>query len=60
MSRALLCAFSSVVLVAFYVFVVGLSAFLRARASSALVARVLLFALLFVIAVGPWILAAIF
>jgi ABC-type transport system involved in multi-copper enzyme maturation permease subunit len=46
-------------LVAFYVFVVGLSAFIRARASSALVARVLLFGLLFGISVGPWIVAAI-
>ena len=45
-------------LVAFYVFVVGLAAFLRARASSALVARALLFALLFGALVGPWIVAA--
>jgi ABC-type transport system involved in multi-copper enzyme maturation permease subunit len=45
--------------IAFYVFVVGLGAALRARASAPLVARMLLFALLFGITVGPWIVAAI-
>ncbi len=43
----------------FYVFLVGLGAFLRARVSSPMVARVLLFTLLFAISVGPWIVAAI-
>jgi ABC-type transport system involved in multi-copper enzyme maturation permease subunit len=43
----------------FHVFVVGLGAFLRSRAVSALSARVLLFAILFAVAVGPWIFAAI-
>jgi ABC-type transport system involved in multi-copper enzyme maturation permease subunit len=45
--------------IAFYLFVVGLGAFLRARASTPAVARVLLFAILFGVAVGPWIVAAI-
>jgi ABC-type transport system involved in multi-copper enzyme maturation permease subunit len=44
---------------AFYVFLVGLGAFLRARTASPMVARVLLLTLLFAIAVGPWIVAAI-
>ncbi|WP_437673412.1 ABC transporter permease [Sorangium sp. So ce131] len=44
---------------AFYVFLVGLGAFLRARTGSSMVARVLLVTLLFTIAVGPWIVAAI-
>jgi ABC-type transport system involved in multi-copper enzyme maturation permease subunit len=44
---------------AFYVFVVGLGAALRARASSPIVARMLLFAFLFAITVGPWVVAAI-
>jgi ABC-type transport system involved in multi-copper enzyme maturation permease subunit len=44
---------------AFYVFTVGLAAFLRARSTTSLVARVLLFAVLFLIAVGPWIVGAI-
>ncbi|MGK3999707.1 ABC transporter permease [Sorangium sp. So ce1024] len=44
---------------AFYVFLVGLGAFLRARTASPMIARVLLLSLLFAIAVGPWIIAAI-
>ncbi len=44
---------------AFFVFVVGLGAFLRARATTSLVARVLFFAILFGVSVGPWIVAAI-
>ena len=44
---------------AFYVFVVGLAAFLRSRARTALSARILLFALLVAVSVGPWIVAAI-
>jgi hypothetical protein len=44
---------------AFYVFTVGLAAWLRARSGTTLVARVLLFATLFGIAVGPWIVGAI-
>lgn len=44
---------------AFYVFLIGLGAFLRARAASPVVARVLLLTLLFAIAVGPWVVAAI-
>lgn len=44
---------------AFFVFVVGLAAFLRARQTTALSARVLLFAILFGVAVGPWIVGAI-
>jgi ABC-type transport system involved in multi-copper enzyme maturation permease subunit len=43
----------------FYVFVVGLSAYLRARMATAVSARVVLFAVLFAISVGPWIVAAI-
>lgn len=43
----------------FYVLTVGLGAWLRSRATSSLVARVLLFTILFAIAVGPWIVAAI-
>ena len=44
---------------AFFVFVVGLGALLRARATTALMARVVLFAVLFGVAVGPWVVAAI-
>ena len=44
---------------AFYVFVVGLAAFLRARTQTPLSGRVVLFAILFALAVGPWIGAAI-
>ena len=44
---------------AFYVFIVGLGAFLRARSASALSSRVMLFAILFGLGVGPWIGAAI-
>jgi ABC-type transport system involved in multi-copper enzyme maturation permease subunit len=44
---------------AFHVFAVGLGAFLRARAPEPLVARVLLFGVLFGVTVGPWIVAAI-
>ncbi|XYH96188.1 ABC transporter permease [Sorangium sp. So ce1128] len=43
----------------FYVFLVGLGAFLRARTAAPMIARVLLLTLLFAIAVGPWIVAAI-
>jgi ABC-type transport system involved in multi-copper enzyme maturation permease subunit len=43
----------------FYVFIVGLGAFLRSRASTSLGARVMLFAILFAVSVGPWIVAAI-
>ncbi|MFT3773877.1 MAG: ABC transporter permease [Minicystis sp.] len=43
----------------FYVFLVGLGAFLRSRAATAISARVLLFAILFAVSVGPWIVAAI-
>lgn len=43
----------------FYLFSVGLGAFLRARSSTALLARVLLLAVHFLVAVGPWIVAAI-
>ena len=42
----------------FSIFMIGLSSFLRARTSSAMVARVLLLVMLFLITVGPWILAA--
>jgi ABC-type transport system involved in multi-copper enzyme maturation permease subunit len=45
--------------VGYYTFVVGLGAFLRARASSPLLARVLLLAVNFVVAVGPWVVAAV-
>lgn len=45
--------------IAFYVFLVGLGALLRARSSSPAVARALLFSLLFAASVGPWIVAAI-
>jgi ABC-type transport system involved in multi-copper enzyme maturation permease subunit len=44
---------------AFYVFLVGLGAFLRTRAASPVIARVLLLMLLFAVAVGPWMIAAI-
>jgi hypothetical protein len=44
---------------AFYTFLVGLGAFLRARSSSPMMARVLLLLLLFAVSVGPWIIAAI-
>lgn len=55
---AQVCAFSEYA-AAFYVFVVGLAAWIRARSTSALTTRVLLFAVLFGVAVGPWIVAAI-
>ncbi|MBI4957255.1 MAG: ABC transporter permease [Myxococcales bacterium] len=44
----------------FFVFVVGLSAYLRARTQTPLVARVLLLAVLFGVSVVPWIMAAMF
>jgi ABC-type transport system involved in multi-copper enzyme maturation permease subunit len=44
---------------AFHVLTAGLGAWLRARASTPLVSRVLLFTALFAIIVGPWIVAAI-
>jgi len=44
---------------AFYVFVVGLGAFLRAGASSPLVARVLLLAVIFGVSVAPWVVALV-
>ncbi|MDI3290773.1 ABC transporter permease [Polyangium sp. 15x6] len=43
----------------FYLFSVGFGAFLRARSSTALLSRVLLLAVHFLVAVGPWIIAAI-
>jgi ABC-type transport system involved in multi-copper enzyme maturation permease subunit len=46
--------------ICFYVFVVGLGAFLRSRAQSSMSARVLMFAILFGVSVGPWIITAIF
>lgn len=49
----------STYLIAFYVFIVGLGAYLRARSSSPLTTRVLLGAILFGVAVGPWVVAAI-
>jgi ABC-type transport system involved in multi-copper enzyme maturation permease subunit len=45
--------------VAFYIFVVGLGAFLRARVSTSMVSRVVLFTILFAIAGIPWIFAVI-
>jgi ABC-type transport system involved in multi-copper enzyme maturation permease subunit len=45
--------------VGFYVFLVGLGAFLRSRTSTAMVSRVVLFMILFAIAGGPWIFAVI-
>ncbi len=45
--------------VAFFVFTAGVGAFLRARASSALFARVVLFLVLFAVSVGPWVIAAV-
>jgi ABC-type transport system involved in multi-copper enzyme maturation permease subunit len=45
--------------VTFYVFLVGLAAMLRARTSTPVVARVLLFTALFAVSVGPWIVAAV-
>jgi ABC-type transport system involved in multi-copper enzyme maturation permease subunit len=44
---------------AFFTFTVGLGALLRARSSSALTARVMLLGVVFAIAVGPWVVAAI-
>lgn len=44
---------------AFYVFVVGLGAFLRARGRAPLVARVLLLAVLFGASVVPWVVALV-
>ena len=43
----------------FFIFVVGLGALLRARAKSPGMARVLLLVFVFVLATGPWILAAV-
>lgn len=45
--------------VSFFIFIAGLGAYLRARAGSAVVARVLMFTFLFAVSVGPWIIAAI-
>jgi hypothetical protein len=45
--------------VGFYIFLTGLGTLLRARTSSSMVSRVLLFTILFAIAGGPWIVAAI-
>jgi ABC-type transport system involved in multi-copper enzyme maturation permease subunit len=45
--------------VGFFIFLVGLGAFLRARTSTSMVSRVLLFTILFAIAAGPWIFAVI-
>jgi ABC-type transport system involved in multi-copper enzyme maturation permease subunit len=45
--------------IAFYLFVVGLGAALRARSATSVVARLVLFAILFAVSVGPWIVAAI-
>jgi hypothetical protein len=45
--------------IAFYVFLVGLAAMLRARTPTPVVTRVLLFTALFAVSVGPWIVAAI-
>lgn len=55
---AQVCAFAEYA-AAFYVFVVGLATWIRARSMSALSTRVLLFAVLFGVAIGPWIVAAI-
>jgi ABC-type transport system involved in multi-copper enzyme maturation permease subunit len=43
----------------FMIFVIGFAAWIRARASTPLVGRVLLFTVLFALAIGPWIVAAI-
>lgn len=45
--------------IGFYVFVAGLGALLRARATSSGNARLFLFGVLFGLAVGPWVVAAI-
>ena len=45
--------------VGFFVFIVGLGAYLRSRTSTAMVSRVLLFTILFGIAAAPWIFAVI-
>ncbi|WP_156338263.1 ABC transporter permease [Chondromyces crocatus] len=45
--------------ISFYLFMVGLAAFLRARSTTTIVVRLMLFSLLFGIAVGPWIFVAI-
>ncbi len=45
--------------VGFSIFLVGLSSYLRARAKTIMVARVLLLVFLFVIAAGPWIIGLI-
>lgn len=45
--------------VGFFVFIVGLGNYLRARTSTAMVSRVLLFTILFGVAAGPWIFAVI-
>jgi ABC-type transport system involved in multi-copper enzyme maturation permease subunit len=45
--------------IAFFLFVVGLGAWLRARAEAPIVSRLLLSAVLFCVVVGPWVIAAI-
>jgi hypothetical protein len=45
--------------IAFFVFVVGLGALLRARAEAPIIARLLLFAVLFGVLIVPWVVAAI-
>ncbi len=45
--------------VGFFIFLVGLGAYLRARTSTSMVSRVLLFTITFAIAAGPWIFAVI-
>ncbi|HZF49700.1 MAG TPA: ABC transporter permease [Polyangiaceae bacterium] len=45
--------------VGFHIFTAGLAAWLRSRTSTPLTTRVLLFTVLFVVVVGPWIIAAI-
>jgi hypothetical protein len=49
----------SAYIIAFYVFIVGLGAYLRARSGSPLTARVTLAAILFGVSVVPWVVAAI-
>jgi ABC-type transport system involved in multi-copper enzyme maturation permease subunit len=43
----------------FFLFIAGLGAFLRVRSNATVNARVVLFTILFAIAIGPWIVAAI-
>lgn len=45
--------------IAFHIFTAGIGAWLRARVSTPMAARIILFAILFGVAVGPWIIAAI-